>query len=197
MNPPQFRPEFFDLRPDEKVILFLHRHWITWIVNLGQLLVFNLLPIGLVAFFNLALGWTLDPASPIYVGLVLLLSIYYLGAWLMYYHAFIDYHLDIWLLTDQRIISIEQQGLFDRIISELNMSKVQDVTSETRGQMQTFLNYGAVYIQTAAEKERFIFENIPHPEEVARIIMHANDAALKKDNGQRTEQHTDSAAATD
>lgn len=178
--PTHFRPEFLDLRPNEKILLFLHRHWITWVWNVGQLVVFNLLPIGILAFFYYGVGWTFVPEGPVYVAVVLLMSLYYIGAWLMYYHAFIDFHLDVWLLTDQRIVNIEQEGLFDRIISELNIAKVQDVTSEVRGQLQTFLNYGAVYIQTAAEKERFVFENIPHPEEVARIIVHANDAALQK-----------------
>ncbi|MBI2415936.1 MAG: PH domain-containing protein [Candidatus Kerfeldbacteria bacterium] len=173
-------PVFPNQRPNEKVLLKLRRHWLTWAWNIIQLLLFNLIPPGLYILFYQLIGWPVPTEGLLYIGLVLLLSLYYLGAWLIFYHAFVDYHLDVWVLTDQRIVNVEQQGLFDRTISELNILKVQDVTSEIHGHLQTFFNFGNVYIQTAGEQQRFIFQNVPHPEDVARIIIHANDIALQK-----------------
>lgn len=167
-------------RDNEHVIFLLRPHWLIFMNQVLKLIGFNILPFLIAAFLYYVTGWTIPADGPLYVLAVFLVSLYYLGAWLVFYHAFVDFHLDVWILTDQRIIDIEQKGLFDRIIAELNIMKVQDVTSEVHGHLQTFLNFGNVYIQTAAEKQRFIFQNVPHPEEVARLIIHTNDAATKR-----------------
>lgn len=181
------RKEFPGQRPNEHVIVILRRHWIVWFKYILQLVFFNVLPVVISIVLYFFVGWSPSPEGPIYIGLVFLLSTYYLGAWLMYFHAFIDYRLDSWVLTDQRIVNVEQQGMFDRVISELSVTKVQDVTSEVHGHMQTFLDYGNVYVQTAGEQQRFVFLNVPHPEEVARLVVKVNDAALQKQRQEAAE----------
>jgi uncharacterized membrane protein YdbT with pleckstrin-like domain len=83
---------------------------------------------------------------------------------------FTDYYLDTWIVTNERIINIEQKGLFSRIVSELHLNQVQDVTSETHGIVATFLSYGDVHIQTAGARERFNFKQIDNPEKIKQII---------------------------
>lgn len=168
-------------RPNEHVVIILRRHWILWARYIFQLLVSNIIPVVIALILYYAADWHPVAEGPIFVGLVFLLSTYYLGAWLLYFHSFVDYRLDMWILTDQRIVNIEQQGLFDRIISELSIVKVQDVTSEVHGHAQTFLDFGNVYVQTAGEQQRFIFQHVPHPEEIARLVVKVNDAALKRE----------------
>ena len=46
---------------------------------------------------------------------------------------FTDYYLDTWIVTTERIISIEQKGLFERTASELDLISVQDATAEVHG----------------------------------------------------------------
>ena len=173
--------QFPGQRNDEHVIVMLRRHWIIFLSVVLRIAGLTVLPIIVFIFFHYAIGWQAPTDGFWYVLGVLLTSLYYIVVWLGFYHSFVDYHLDIWVLTDQRIINIEQKGLFDRIISELNISKVQDVTSETHGHLQTLLDYGNVHIQTAAEQQRFAFLQIPHPEEVARLVVRANDAAAKRE----------------
>ncbi len=81
-----------------------------------------------------------------------------------------DYWLDVWIVTTERIINTEQFGLFHRVISEMHLRQIQDITSEMTGPLQTFLTFGNVYIQTAAEKERFQFKNIDNPDEIKVLI---------------------------
>ena len=38
------------------------------------------------------------------------------------------------------------------------MGKIQDVTSQVQGVIPTLFRYGYVYVQTAGEKERFVFK---------------------------------------
>jgi hypothetical protein len=74
-------------------------------------------------------------------------------------------------VTDRRIVNIEQKGFFSRVVSELELENIQDITTDVRGIIPTFLNYGNLHVQTAAEQERFIFRNIPDPYDVKDIIM--------------------------
>ncbi len=166
-------------RPNERVILLLRRHWTVLARDISQLIMSLLLPpIVIILLMNFT-PISLAPGTATYVLVVQGLSLYYLFSFLAYFHDFVDYHLDIWVVTDQRIVSIEQEGLFHRTVSELNIVKVQDVTSEIKGKVQTFLDYGQVHIQTAGEQERFLFEQVPHPSEVAKVILQVHDRTMK------------------
>ncbi|MEN9557780.1 MAG: hypothetical protein RL141_149 [Candidatus Parcubacteria bacterium] len=111
---------------------------------------------------------------------VLAASLFFLYAWLFLFQAFMDYFLDIWVITTHRLIDIQQHGLFGRTTSELTLDRVQDVTSEVKGFMRTFFDYGTVYVQTAGERERFTFEEIPHPTRLAkRLLALAHDRRTK------------------
>lgn len=110
-----------------------------------------------------------DPALKIVI--ILGTSIYSVSVWLFLFSAFLDYYLDLWIVTNDRIMNIEQHGLFGRTVSELDLTKIQDVTSDIRGIIPTIFGYGDVHIQTAAEEKRFIFEQIPNPHEIRKGIL--------------------------
>jgi len=155
---------------NEKIILLLRRHWFVFFKFVVTYFLIALIPVALYLvkkFLNLNIF-----SDPIGRALsILLTSAFYLFWWLLAFRQFIDYWLDVWLVTDQRIVSVNQKGLFFRTISELKFFQIQDITADVRGLLPTFLHFGNVYIQTAAEKERFAFEQIPHPYEVTRQIM--------------------------
>ncbi|MFH0818419.1 MAG: PH domain-containing protein [Patescibacteria group bacterium] len=165
--------------PDEKLIFLIRRHWSLIIKYILRLLVAHIIAVGIFIFLVYFLQWELPNSGPIYVILIMIASCYFLGAWLLYLHEFVDYHLDIWILTDRRILNIEQEGLFKRTASELDITKIQDVTAEINGKVQTFLNFGNVYVQTAAESQRFVFEEVARPQEVARKIIDTVEQATR------------------
>lgn len=102
-----------------------------------------------------------------------------LFVWFYGFLIWIDYYLDVWIITDERIVNIEQKGLFLREASDLEFSKIQDVTVDVVGLIPTVLNYGDVFIQTAGEKERFKFRQVPDPYALKSLIM----AQYRKTNG--------------
>lgn len=83
---------------------------------------------------------------------------------------FVDYFLDVWIVTNERILNIEQNQIFSRVVAEHELSKIQDVACEVHGMLPTFFNYGDVHIQTAAETQRFVFRQVPRPLDVKREI---------------------------
>ncbi len=150
---------------NETVVLFLRRHWMD-LVRIAFFTFFLLLiPLAIYAFlwyFQIPL---LD--HPILGPIITLSSaIYLLVVYLITITEITDYWLDVWLVTTERVINIEQHGLFNRLISEVGLDLIQDITSETKGLLETFLTYGDVYVQSAGEKVRFRFKNVDNPDEV-------------------------------
>lgn len=103
--------------------------------------------------------------------IVLGTSIYYLFIWLFFFFSFIDYYLDVWIITNERIIDIQQRGFFSRVIAEQKLFRVQDVTSEVNGFIPTLLRYGDCHIQTAGTKQRFYFHEVPNPDKIRDDII--------------------------
>ncbi|MCX6743205.1 MAG: PH domain-containing protein [Candidatus Parcubacteria bacterium] len=162
---------------DEKLILFLRRHPIILVGKWVLYLFLGLIPIG-IYFFLVYFQPQLLASKATYAFLFLLTSAYYLYIVLFFFSAFIDFYLDVWIVTSQRIINIEQKGLFNREIAEHSLDKIQDVSGEQKGIAQTIFSYGNVHVQTAGEIQRFIFQQIDNPFEVVRVI---NNLLQKKE----------------
>lgn len=165
----------------EKIIHLLRRDTVTFIPRIVLLLFLLGAGYGLYYLLNI-----LFPAlfiKNITLGILILAgTIYALSVWLFFYTAFVNYFLDMWIVTNDRIIDIRQQGLFSRIIAELDLFRVQDVTSECHGVFATMFDYGNVFIQTAGEKERFVFYNIPRPHKIREAIISLADEDRKFHN---------------
>jgi hypothetical protein len=157
-------------RPGETVQLFLRRHWTTPLEIIVIAFFLYALPIfGIIYFYE---PWSELTTKPFLGPIIVLFACsYLLLTWLFTFLQLTDYYLDVWIVTNERIINIEQKGLFTRVASELHLSAVEDTTSEVKGMLHTFLDYGQVHIQTAGERTRFIFKNIPHPEQVKETIV--------------------------
>ncbi|HEY1074439.1 MAG TPA: PH domain-containing protein [Patescibacteria group bacterium] len=91
--------------------------------------------------------------------------------------AFIDFYYDVHIVTDRRLIDIDQHALFKREINELALEEVQDVTSIHQGVLGNIFDYGLVSIETASSNQKFEFQYIRHPNEIAAIILDLADQA--------------------
>jgi len=156
-------------REGEIIILFLRRHWFIFFMRLLFIIVSVA---GLVIIYYLFLLLNANFQESEYYNLLLFgESLVTLFIWNFFFILWLDYYLDAWIVTNERIINIEQRGFFVRNISELKLTKIQDVTSEIIGVIPTLLNYGNICVQTAGEKERFVFYQIPHPNRVKNAIV--------------------------
>jgi len=157
------------LGPNERVVLHLHRHPI---ILFFTSLPFLALLIGPIILYSIAnyLQALPDLDTSVTALIVLLSSIYFFYIILFLFYNYFDFILDVWMITDSRIINIEQKALFAREASELDIDRIQDVTAEVRGILPTIFGYGDIYIQTAGEKERFVFRTVQHPYEMVKII---------------------------
>lgn len=158
----------------EHIVYFLRRHQFTFFTELVRYALLLLVPLALAwAFINyFPEQWqSLFGGGLSEVLLKLGASIYYLGVWVFLWTSWVDYYLDVWIVTNERIISVEQKGLFNRFRSELRLSRVEDVSTEVKGFFATILHFGDVTIQTAGMEQNAIFKNIPQPYKVSEGII--------------------------
>lgn len=168
--PHSFTKYHFDGQaPDENLLLVLHRHWF----NILSRLIVTLLMLALLfGSYGLAAYFFAGGGNPAYANLFAFLrNLFFIFIWITFFIIWIDYYFDVWIVTDKRIINIEQKGLFNRETNELRPEKIQNVTADIRGILPTFFNYGQLEIQTAGKPEKFIFHDIPDPYSVKALIM--------------------------
>ncbi len=170
--------DFRGKHKDEDVILMLRRHWFKFILHMLPSLFFFLAIVVIQIVFT-STGLALDfPLGK--TGFYLFQTVLLMFWWLVTAIIFLNYYLDVWIVTTKRVINIEQIALFRREISELEHGKIQDVTTEVMGMIPTLFKYGNVYIQTAASKGRFIFKDVPEPVFVRDVIMKLQQKATEE-----------------
>ena len=156
-------------REDEKIIAVYRRHLVTLIFEIAPLVLFALVIIAGALF-----GGVFIPAKfSVLYPLILFLAVFFLHLfWIAAFIMLADFFLDVWILTNQRVIAVEQKSLFSRVVSECSLSKIQDTSIEIHGFIPTILHYGNLTVRTASEHEDFIFKNVARPnfisEEIAR-----------------------------
>ncbi len=165
-------------KPYENVIVLLYRHWFVLLLKFIAYLFFAALPFVLYVPISLWL---------VRLGLQdlfwFLTAVYFLLWWYSLFYALTMYLLDIWIVTDHRVIDSEQHGFFSRTVSELSLSKIQDISVAVRGAIPTFLDFGTLEVQTAAAARKFVFKQIPHPNQVKDEIMLAHSEFLRTHKG--------------
>lgn len=164
-----FRPDHvrFETQGDNEVIILLLRaHPITtigWILT-GLLLI--IIPVFLFPYL------VLNNFLPInYAGFMpAVVLVWYLFTFSYLLVSFLLWYFTISIVTNERIIDIDQINILNNKFSATTLVKVEDVTMRRGGLISTFFDFGDVFIQTAGTEENFEFLSVPHPEEVVKII---------------------------
>lgn len=169
---------------DEKTLIFIRRHWISFLLWIVILIVMSVLPllflIGAFYFDRIGdiHGETLVISSATVAMYLMFINALFLTAW-------IEHYLDVSIITTDRLLNIQQVGLFNRRVSELSMLRVQDVSAQMRGYLQTFFQFGTVVVETAGEAPNFVMHNVPRPHVVANTILAIHDRLIHSAAGAR------------
>lgn len=154
---------------DEHALLILHRHWFDF---LSQFFIIFLMLSLLFGSYMLNAYFFYHGNNPLYNHLLdFSQSLFFIFAWIAFFILWVDYYFDVWIVTDKRLVNIEQKGLFSQENSELPLEKIQDVLPDVKGTFPTFFNYGQLEVQTAGGREKFIFRDIPDPYGVKALIL--------------------------
>lgn len=145
-------------RPDEEIIFVVKRH--PWVLSKPGF-------IGVIVIIVLILAYLFFGASKI-TSILLVFFIIFVIAYSFYIWFLYNNYLSI--LTTQRLIIMEQAGLFSRKINESELDKIQNITVEVKGFIKTLLGFGDIKITTAGVDPVMVMQNIENPYKLQQEI---------------------------
>lgn len=103
------------------------------------------------------------------------------GGWIFFAMLFVGcaiairsallYAFNALVMTNERVVDLDQRGLFHRTVSDVTYTRIQDVSFTVKGVRQTLFRYGTLSIETVGSSARIVVPGISHPEEVHDQIM--------------------------
>lgn len=170
------------LREWEAVIMTLHRHWIILVFHFMYIFILVITTIILIAYresIMLFTGGALFWWS---------MSLFWIVGLTFIFLDWLSDELDLFIVTDNRIIGIDQISALARSVSECPLDRVQEVNAHTAGIWQTIFWFGDVHIRTASETSNMVIRYAPNPIENARRINNVIwEYRNKKNPTQKTE----------
>lgn len=170
------------LEGDEEVLFQTRRHWF---IPFSRLFIISLVAATPLLLFILAL------ATPLQEHILLLTStnpallvygyaVYVLLLFMEAFNVWTNYYLDMFILTNFRLILVNQKGLFRRNIASFRLERLQDMNSEINGVIATLLNFGRLEIETAGHSdEEFEAYGLPDPKTLKSRILKAADELIE------------------
>lgn len=174
--------EKIQLEPDEVILKIVRKHWFVIIAEFVGVFFLFLLPF--FALFLLAIFPDILNLLHINLGHYTALIAFAISAWAILtlmtgFMIWTHYYLDLWIITDRRIILIDQIQFFNRNVSIFRLERLQDIEFSINGVIPTFLNFGTLKAQTAGHFEsNFSSNGLPDPRELQAIIQRAMDARI-------------------
>jgi hypothetical protein len=174
--------EKIQLEPGEEVLKTVRKHWfiiVTELFSVVMMLLFPFFILFLIAIFPHYLT-SLEISLTHYTTIIA----FAIAGWsvislMVGFTIWTHYYLDLWIITDRRIILVDQIRFFNRNVSIFRLERLQDIEFIVKGIIPTLLNFGTLRARTASESENnFKTDGLPDPRGLQAIIQKAVDQRL-------------------
>ena len=179
----QGKKHFLTQESDEDVLRVIHKHPLT---------LFREMYISLVIFV---------------VSLIVMLGYFYYNLWIIFvaafvffvasvvsgFYSFFVWDRDIYIITDRRIIDVEQRSLFSKTQKEAKYNKIQDTHIEINGVFGSIFGYGNLSIQTASDTS-LTFHDIANPVSIQKLITELINRSQEEDIAEDVDESENNSA---
>ncbi|MEK7201197.1 MAG: PH domain-containing protein [Patescibacteria group bacterium] len=170
--------EEFELEPGEQVMRTVRKHWLVFLGMLLPYIFLALIPLFLPGIFTWAtraypaFGDSLVAFNLMNPLVRVGLGVWWLILWIGAFNAFTSYFLNVWIITSQRIVHIQQFRFFERRVSSFLLVRVQDVTTNIDGILADLFGFGCVQVETAGTaSSKFVMDGVADPVGMRDLIM--------------------------
>ncbi|MFA5749971.1 MAG: hypothetical protein WC895_01980 [Candidatus Shapirobacteria bacterium] len=167
VNPETF--DFSERNEDESILLAIRPHWVTnfsWIlISIAMLFIPSIL-----RFLNVL------ESLPFNYQFVSILF-WYLITFIYVFEKFLSWYFNVFIVTNKRLVDIDFNNMLNKHFAEADINMIQDTSSSVKGIFGTFFNYGTVLIQTASEINQIVFEDVPNPSKVIKVLQEIREVS--------------------
>lgn len=170
------------LEPEEEVLKVVRKHWFVIVAELFGTFLMLLFPFFIL--FVIALFPNSLLSTEIGLADYTKLITFSIAGWSILtlmagFATWTHYYLDLWIITDRRIIVVDQIHFFNRNVSIFRLERLQDIEFTIKGLIPTLLSFGTIQAQTAgAHESNFKTAGLPDPRELQATIQKAMDERL-------------------
>jgi membrane protein YdbS with pleckstrin-like domain len=161
--------DVLQLKDDEQIKAILRRHSVTLVPPLFLATFLIVLPFFLL--FPL-FAWGI-------VGIILFFASVLIGICLAI-RTLVLWDSDVLIISNLRLVEVDQKGLLTRSVSEAALKNVQDVSWARHGMSETIFRMGTVKISTAGNAATIDAIRISRPEAVSELINDLRNATSPK-----------------
>jgi len=87
------------------------------------------------------------------------------------FYRLVDWYFNCGVITNMRVIDIDQKGLFQRTVSEVPYYKIDDVSYNIKGLRQTMFRYGNVVVAIKGYRSSVTLRNVARPAMIQELIL--------------------------
>lgn len=158
---------------DEQILAQVRKHWFVLAVQILGLVGASIMPFALYLFIMNADIPGIERYSASSGIIFTLYSAWLLIVWMSLFSVWNNYYLDVWTITNKRLIAIDQRGFFSRSTASFRFERLQDMEVSVNGIIATLLDFGSLEIQTAGEEGNFKAYGLPNPGDLKALILSA------------------------
>lgn len=167
----------FTSQADERIIFEARKHWFIVAIEGFVLTILALGPIialfvayAFIPDFYLVMITDALVGVPVGALMTFAIALWFLIAWVLFFIGWTNYYLDVLIITNHRIVDIEQFVLFSRDEVAIPVRNIQDIKVVVSGFLPTLLKFGNLHIQTAGATKETVIKGLRAPYRVVRII---------------------------
>lgn len=152
--------KIIQLKPNEEVVAVVHQSMVPHLHKFALAFLLVLLP-----FFFMFPLFRSGALGVLGFFILLAVTLYILG------RVFLKWANTVLVITDRRIIDIDQKALFDRLVSEAPYAQIDDVSHRIKGVMPTIFRYGQVKVLMSGNAADIEFGRVKQPQRVHDLIQ--------------------------
>lgn len=177
------RVTFETQEDDEQVVLVMRRDPVTNVRWLLIAALLALLPVMIVAFGvlpdDLPFRFILVP--------IIVWELFIVG---YIFEEFLRWFFNIYIVTDRRVVDLDFPNFLWREMSDVDLLKIQDVTTRNQGLLAAMFNFGDILVLSAADMTNIEYIAVKEADKVAAIIRElaqARERVVREEGGQPNE----------
>ncbi len=161
--------KLFELKPREEIVKIVNESFVPHLPKFSFILLWLVAP-----FFFLFPLFRMGT-----IGVVLFFLLFGSGLFVAY-RIFFCWTRTVFIITDRRIIDVEQGGFFDRVVTEAPFHKIDEASYRVKGFFPTMFRYGVVRLHLRGSAADIQFKHVLKPDQVHNLINDLREDHEKK-----------------
>lgn len=104
------------------------------------------------------------------IGIIVFISLFFAGI-LMILGKFFHWYRNVFIITTERIIDLEQSGFLNKSISEISLHKIENIHYRIRGIFQNIFRCGDIFIQSRGGATILMLRNVKKPAQIQSFLL--------------------------